>query len=96
VNKWFAIVAGQRRQVIQFIGGKPKFAEIVDHLSQTRSHGIAARKRRPAKEQMKHRFLVSPSQHPIALGHGELVEVGEQSQRCAINGCQRAHDGLLS
>src|SRR4029078_8941658 len=39
---------------------------------------VAAAERRLSKEQVEHRLVVRAPGLPVAVGHGELIEVGEQ------------------
>src|SRR4051812_20189694 len=65
--------------------------EIDDELQRRadpRRDRVTAAERRFAKEQVKHGLLLGTPQLPIAIGHGQLVQVGEE---CEILGFQTVH-----
>ena len=56
-------------------------SEVVDGKSQAGRDRVTARKRVLAKEQMKDRLLFVAARLPVPVGHGELIQVGQQGQR---------------
>ena len=94
------IAQGCALAMAEMIDNKPsKYDELTDGLGQigvidTR-HGEPAAEGVVAEEEVKHGFLVAVARLPVAVGHGELVEIRQQSQGGLVQRAQGAHGSLF-
>ena len=74
--------AGQPRPLLAILGvGKPcrlSRTRFDDDL-QARRYGVAALERTFAKEKVKNSLLIRQARLPIAVGHGELIEIRQKA-----------------
>src|SRR5262249_28014792 len=80
-----SVVPGQTGQVFEVVSLKPKPFDEVDDRGEAAGHRVAAAERCLSKEQVEDRFVVRSTRLPVAVGHRELIEVGEQ--RLLSHGC---------
>jgi hypothetical protein len=84
LEKRLPVVACERGEILDVRLTKPERPEVLEGLPQSRGDRISAAERRLAKEQVEHGRLFGSPQLPIAVGHGELIEVRQQRQRRAV------------
>src|SRR5262249_5652723 len=84
-----------RPQVLQIVLRKPQVPDEVDHPAQATGDGKPAAKRMPAESHVEDRLALGHAQLPITVGHRELVQVREQSQRFVVELERTNHDDLL-
>src|SRR5437867_4631087 len=72
------VIASYRRQKLQVVIAKSKRFEILNGFLEPCSDGVAAFERILPEVEMENRLVVIFSGLPIAVGHGELVEIGQQ------------------
>ena len=80
----FSVGAGERRQIRQIVAAELEAVEVVERRGQSAGHAEAAFERLLAKDQVKHGLAIRAARLPIAVGHGQLVQVREQGERLAV------------
>ena len=71
---------------------EPKMAQKIHHILKATGDAEAAPKRIVTEEQVEDGFPVCESGLPIAIRHGELVEIGQQSQGGPVQPGRNFHD----
>ena len=74
------IEAALAAEILDVLLGKFQVIQVVDDLLQTGKNGEAAAVRNAAEEHIEHRHLVLQAVDEVAVGHGELIVVGEHGQ----------------
>src|SRR5262245_23956455 len=71
-----------------------KCAQVVNDRGQSGGDSESGLKRTLPEKQVEYCLLLSPARLPIAVGHGELVEVGQQRASVPIIGLVKVHSRL--
>ena len=94
VEKRFFVVAAKRGKIIELGSIEMQIFQIFDRGGQPGRNRKSAAKRILPKKQMKYRIQILLIGFPIAVGHGQLIQIGQQSQRWFIKLGERIHDFL--
>ncbi len=86
-----AVVALDPRQIVEVLVLEPQALHVFDGGLEPAGHGEAAAERVLAEGEMEARPLLRRPRLPIAIGHGELVEIGEEGERIAVDAGEVAH-----
>ena len=86
-----AVVSAERRQVRHVRDAKARILKVLDRRGQPCGDRVAAVKRAMPKGQMKDRFPVRRAGLPVAIGHRQLVQVGQQGQRGTVDRVETLH-----
>jgi len=75
----------------EVFGVEAQGGQIVDRVVQAAGEAVAAVEGVLAERKVKHRLAFRPAELPVAVGHGELVEVGQECERVAVDAAEGAH-----
>ncbi len=92
----FVIGSVEGRQKCHVLRRETELPAVVDHAGQSAGNAEAARKRMLAERELKDGFVGQPARLPVAIGHGELIEVGQQGERLAVEGERSGHGAFQS
>jgi RNA polymerase sigma factor (sigma-70 family) len=95
IEKRFIVVASEVGEVAEVGFGEMEIADVFDDVGKAGRDGEAAFEGLLAEEDVEDRVLVGFAGFPIAVGHGELIEVGEQSVGCWAKCRQIVHELVL-
>ncbi len=87
-----SIVARERFEEVDVSLLEADGAEVVDGFVESGGDGVAASEGILAEEEVEHGFALAEPGLPVPVGHGELVQVGEQGERVAVESGQRAQE----
>jgi hypothetical protein len=73
-------------EVRQIVRRKVELPAIIDDAGQPAGNAESPLERLLAERELKDGFVLQPPRLPIAVGHRELVQVGQQGQRMVIQG----------
>ena len=82
------VASGQRGQVVQIVAAEAAAAQVLHSRLHATGDGKAAPERQTPKEQVEHRLTLGQSGSPVAVGHGQLVEVRKQAQAVGVQASQ--------
>ena len=85
IEERLAVVSGEGGEEGQIVFLEAQVAEEVQHVGQPRRHRVPASEGIGAKEEMKGRLFLLSAELPVPVGHGELIEVGQQRQRVPVD-----------
>jgi len=80
VEQRAAVVADEGREVVQVRGGRLQAGEVVHGGAEAAGDRVAAPEGLLAKGQVEHRAPLRQPEPPVAVGHGELVQVGQEEE----------------
>jgi hypothetical protein len=78
LEKRHAIIACEGAEIGEFLVAKGKVAEVVDGIFEAACDAKSALERLAPVKEMKNRFLGFASRLPVAISHGQLVEICEE------------------
>ena len=81
LEQGLTVVSLQARQVGQVFVGESEGLDEVDEIAEAAGDGVAALERAGAEIEVESRLRLELLRLPVAAGHGELVEVGEKTDR---------------
>ncbi len=70
----------EARQVLQLVRFEAQPLQVAQRVLETGRHGVGAAEGRAPEEEVEDRPPVGDARFPIAVGHRQLVEVGEEGE----------------